>query len=102
MNLFKLISPRGTILGTLAVPDAIAAFLYKERHAATYRQPEMKVTFGTPADMSATTSKVDFYRSYQRADAIEFAGCSLEDLEKIPGFYFIPGAAYLKSLMEKE
>lgn len=93
---FKLESPNGSLLGTVAVPDYWADILRKQGF----------MHFTPPLDISVfpTGNEISRYgtlaRSYGRhPDALMLVGMSLEVFEKIEGCSFSPSAAYLRSIV---
>ena len=103
MNTFKLASRKGTLLGTVTVPDDVAEYLNGERGQRDYASMEvlLRLPFpqpeGVPGILSITAAV--FQRSYYMRDAIEIHGISLEEFEKLPGCSFSPGAGYLRSVV---
>ena len=106
MNTFKLASRKGTLLGTVTVPDDVAEYLNGERGQRDYASmavlPRLPFLYPPqPEDVPGMLGvmTVTFRRSYYMRDAIEIHGISLEEFEKLPGCSFSPGAGYLRSVV---
>lgn len=116
MRTYKWISSRGTVLGTLTVPDSFASKLDWcdpwETVAFTVNDP-IRQLLDRPMDDTAVARfgmmpvDVAYCRLSMRdgsyghsRDAVELVGVTPEQIEKLPGFRFAPSAAYIRSLLE--
>ena len=105
----KLVSRKGTLLGTITFPDH-----WMERWQSSSLRGESvwmfaiipPMTLRSYTDMSADL-QVSFKQgglsrafSYQYPDALELHGVTLEEFEQVPGCSFAPGAGYLRSLLD--
>ena len=103
MRTYKLASHKGTLLGTITVPDQVARYL-DERGFAQMALPDQLLFYdwekrGAPDTLSLRHAT--FQTSYLVRDAITLDGISLEEFEKIPNCSFAPGAAYLRSVVSE-
>ena len=100
---FKLVSRKGTLLGTVSIPDGAAQYLHDRSHyfAKMSVLPRLRLPPYPSPEVSALVDvqTVTFVRSHAYRDAIEIHGISLEEFEKLPGCSFAPGAGYLRSIV---
>lgn len=98
---FKLVEPDGFYLGILMVPEQVASEI--ERRDGPFRYPRrppmsMYTMWRDKLEPSAMMDMqiIDLVPApYPMTDAIMVFGISLSDLNKEPGFAFIPSADYL-------
>lgn len=102
---WKLYSNRGTLLGTLTIPHRIAAGLDdpETRHirfvVMTGRPTAFDFLRNQPATIAPLRTAV-IQRDWNHADGVQLHGATLDEIERMDGFAFAPGAGYLRSLME--
>lgn len=105
--LFKLVSPRGTLLGTITLPDRWIHQLQRDRSVTFVfeplkdrRMPWLLDSAAAPMNLCLRSGTLS--RSYSRdfPDALTLQGITLEEFETIPDCTFQPGAGYLRSLVE--
>jgi hypothetical protein len=99
---YKLISPRGTLLGVLTVPDEIAHELGRRDYVRFALMPPFDVRAyfdNTPPAACAEATIARCHHLEFGRDGVQVFGVSIEDLEKRPGWSFAPSAGYLRSLM---
>jgi hypothetical protein len=104
----KLVSRKGTILGTITFPDHWVPRMEEYRGSAVrfhYESPEERASlrrFLAPA----TGHEIHLQRvagivqSWGMRDAVELLDITPEEFETMPGCSFAPGAAYMRSLIE--
>jgi len=96
---FKLVEPDGFYLGILMVPERIALSL--EENRGPFNVPQRanwpSISFGMDiAPMDVSVKMMTFLPAYEPPDALMVYGISMSDLNKEPGFAFIPGAEYMQ------
>jgi hypothetical protein len=102
--IYKLKSPAGTLLGTIAIPA------HWENNIRRYGRVEFEVreqvcfrdhaSVGASGCRSLTIRHVMLTQSNGNyPDALVLCGLSLEEFETLPGCIFMPGAAYLRSVV---
>ncbi len=99
---FKLVSVKGTLLGTVTIP----------KHWADALKDRGEVRFATTPSIPSwcEAGRVAPFELYQGALYVDYSsgiygavmllGVSLEEFEKLEGCSFIPGAGYLRSIIE--
>ena len=91
--MIKLISDRGTVLGSLLIPNIFADKLLKDG----------MVEIGCREKIGDAPERVIWAvlrESATVAGGVELTGMSIERFELMPSCAFFPGAAYIKSMMD--
>lgn len=99
---FKLVSAKGTYLGTITVPHDVEKWLTDgEREVRLYAPPEMPKSWSSwRNDESIVVRSLIIQRSYAVPGAVEIYGMSIEEFERLDGLSFSPSMAYIKSICE--
>ena len=99
---FKLVSDRDTLLGTLLVPPGIEQEL-RRHHAVRFMLRLPPPTVADLVDHANCAIRVDvvtIWLDTRRGDTVRLWNATPEAIEQVPGFHFMPGAAYLRSLID--
>lgn len=107
MTTHKLISAKGTLLGTITYPEYWE--MERNSHRGSVRRAyclglsfrEMQADVAIPL-MTPTVKQFVIERghSFDYPDAVMLWGITPEEFEQMPGCSFAPGAGYLRSLVE--
>ena len=102
---YKLVSRKGTLLGTITIPDYEDQILRQQGGVQIAYMPCLATYTGISPSSPVVPEMVQvvtIHRSYcyEHHDAVEMYGVTLEEFEKMPGYSFAPSAAYLRSLIE--
>ena len=98
----KLYSARGTMLGTIIYPDWWDEALCETGCVRFSVQPRMtfrRMLEATPDDI-VTIRTAALRKSYDANGAVRLEGITPEEFERLDGCVFMPGAGYLRSLLE--
>lgn len=96
----KLVSPRGTLLGTITYPEWGERQLQQRGVWQFPFMIETPVRWYDPSQDPGIGGMV-YYCCLEKAQGgVMLSGCSLEQFETIHGCSFAPGAAYLRSLLK--
>ena len=98
----KLYSSRETILGSLIYPDEWEREIVERGHYRLAFMPIAERSFsyrGEPHISSSTIRTFVLHIPWVDRHGILLAGCTPEEFEKVPRCGFIPGAAYIRSLV---
>ncbi|MGI4943677.1 MAG: hypothetical protein ACRYHQ_24450 [Janthinobacterium lividum] len=101
-RVYKLISPRDTVLGTITIPHSMANAL-DAHETVNFLPPYEPPGYMLPDPGIAPAPRFHFgtlLRSYTVQGGVMLRGLSIEQFERMPGCAFAPGAAYLRSLLE--
>ena len=96
----KLISRRGTLLGTVTIPASWAEAIDRDRLLRFYRPPARLLTYSAetvPETIAVGILALAHHIEYPAAVILH--GLTPEEFETLPGCSFAPGAAYLRSLL---
>ncbi len=100
----KLVSRKGTLLGTVTMPRRVEIDLYERGGVRFYVMPPLRYLMysGEDAMLPATVRVGAIYWTYhgELGDVVMLDSISVEEWEKIPDHTFAPSAAYLRSLLE--
>lgn len=103
----KLISFKGTLLGTITIPEDKYLFILSNNTWHTWSFHFQQGTIwgfcpqnsnGQEISVSAWTLIESYFPEHR--DAFMLHGVSVEEFEQQPGCSFAPSAAYLRSLIE--
>jgi hypothetical protein len=100
-RMLKLVSSKGTLLGTITIPVEWYDMLREDRKVAFYialnrTAPPLGDYNGPMLDFSYAV----IVESMWMDDAVELQGVTIEAFEQVPGCTFAPSAAYLRSIVE--
>lgn len=103
--IFKLVSSKDTLLGSVTFPGPWEAQLERAGYINFMAEPRFDVrqTFGAMAADEAPTirhARIANAPWSKYAGAVVLHGITLEEFEKLDGCTFSPGAGYLRSLVE--
>ena len=97
--LYKLESSNGTLLGTITIPLNWAEKLRERGEVQFALSPT--TGFGGDADEPMMLRTGLLAKSFgNHPDALMLFGITLEEFERLPGCSFMPGAGYLRSVIE--
>jgi hypothetical protein len=102
--IFKLVSPLGTLLGLVYMPAFVAEEM-KKYPALISPVPISDLDFVLKMRTEEIVKKFSpgkLEYSHLFGGSVMLSNMSVEELEKIPGFSFCPGAGYMRSLMQEE
>lgn len=98
---YKLESQNGTILGTVTIPLHWAEHIQNQGKAELFFSDPSSKYAQHHADGTVMIRQALIYPSDGNyPDALRLVGASLEEFERIPGCSFMPGAAYLRSMVD--
>lgn len=101
----KLFSRKGTLLGTVTMPEHFEYYLKREGgfRFAIHDPLRFRSYFSEESSREAVTVKTGVVHTVDHYEkgAVCLIGISPEEWEKIPGCTFHPGAAYLRSLLDE-
>ena len=101
-EMFKLCAPSFTLLGIIIIPKDVAGALKLSGGINFYACPEEEITQKLLEEIAQQKKKTGTLElSNEFGGSVVIHG-DLAMLEKVPGFGFIPGAGYLKSLFKEE
>lgn len=97
----KLVSVKGTLLGTVTIPGHVATHLHRRGYAQFYMPVPMPTVWDVVqnADFTVRVGTLELLRYGDHPGAVCLHGLTLEEFEQIPGYAFAPGAGYLRSLL---
>ena len=98
----KLYSPRGTLLGTIIYPDAWDDTICEQGCIRFCIKPAMSFSAmlsRAPEELVTIRSGV-LRKSCAANGAVRLDGITPEEFEQIDGCTFMPGAGYLRSIIE--
>ena len=98
----KLYSARVTMLGTIIYPDHWDEALCETGCVRFSAQPRMsfrQMLEAAPNEL-VTIRTAALRKSYEASGAVRLEGITPEEFEQIDGCTFMPGAGYLRSLLE--
>lgn len=98
----KLYSARGTLLGTIIYPDSWDDTLCENGCVRFSTHPRMtfRQMLDAPPHELVTIRTAALRKSFEASGAVRLEGITLEEFEQIDGCTFMPGAGYLRSIIE--
>lgn len=99
---WRVADAKDVLLGLARIPDSAAEQLRSRGFAACADiKPAMVVGWGAePSQIGGIVSSFHLKQSFYRDDALELVDILPEQLEEKRGFFFYPGAGYIKSLIK--
>ena len=94
--LFKLESPSGTLLGTITIP---ARWAERLRERTMIQFPLSSLSYYDTDDGALLRCGMLAQSTGNHPNALMLFGITPDEFERLPGCAFMPGAAYLRSVM---